>query len=50
MKNIIIILLSFLFLTSCQQMSEINKPDLSMPFAKCPPKDERKLKDILCRE
>ena len=47
MKNIIIILLSIFFLTSCQQMSAIKKPDLSKPFSKCPPKDERTLKDTI---
>ena len=50
MKKITLILISFIFLVSCQTMSSIKKPDLSKPFSKCPPKDERSLKDILCRE
>jgi hypothetical protein len=47
MKKITILFISFLFLTSCET---IRKPDLEKPFSKCPPKEERTLKDILCRE
>ena len=50
MKKILILFTSLLFLTSCETLSSIKKPDLSKPFSKCPPKEERKLKDILCRE
>ncbi len=50
MKKLAIILMSFLFLTSCDTLSSIKKPDLTKPFSKCPPKEERTLKDILCRE
>ena len=50
MKKIAIIFISLLFLTSCETISAIKKPDLKKPFAKCPPKDERTVKDILCRE
>jgi len=50
MKKITVILISFIFLVSCETMSSIKKPELSKPFSKCPPKDERTLKDILCRE
>ena len=47
MKKILILFITLLFVTSCQS---IKKPEISKPFEKCPPKDERTLKDILCRE
>ena len=47
MKKFSILLITFVFLASCET---IRKPDLQKPFSKCPPKDERTLKDILCRE
>jgi len=50
MKKILILFISITFLTSCETLSSIKKPDLTKPFSKCPPKDERTLKDILCRE
>tara|TARA_B100000686_G_scaffold293959_1_gene323847 strand:+ start:467 stop:619 length:153 start_codon:yes stop_codon:yes gene_type:complete len=50
MKKIAIILMSLLFLTSCETIGSIKKPDLTKPFSKCPPKEERTVKDILCRE
>ncbi len=50
MKKIVLMCISFIFIVSCDTISSIKKPDLSKPFSKCPPKEERKLKDILCRE
>ena len=50
MKKIFISLTFFIFLTSCETLSSIKKPDLNNPFGKCPPKDERTVKNILCRE
>ena len=50
MKNIAIIFVSLLFLTSCETIGSIKKPELKKPFGKCPPKEERTVKDILCRE
>ena len=50
MRKILILCVTFLFVVSCETMSSMKKPDLSKPFSKCPPKDERTLKDILCRE
>ena len=50
MKKISILIISFLFLASCETISSFKKPDLTKPFSKCPPKEERTLKDILCRE
>ena len=50
MKKISILFISLLFLTSCETISSIKKPELTKPFSKCPPKGERTLKDILCRE
>ena len=50
MKKIVLMCISLIFIVSCDTISSIKKPDLSKPFSKCPPKEERKLKDILCRE
>ena len=50
MKKIAIIFLSILFLTSCETISSIKKPNLTNPFGKCPPKEDRTVKNILCRE
>ncbi len=50
MKKISILFISLLFLTSCETIGSIKKPELTKPFSKCPPKGERTLKDILCRE
>jgi len=50
MKKILIFFISLLFITSCETISSINKPELQKPFSKCPPKEERTLKDILCKE
>ena len=50
MKRILILFTSLLFLTGCETLSSIKKPDITKPFSKCPPQDERTLKDILCRE
>tara|TARA_Y100000590_G_scaffold364030_1_gene422053 strand:- start:2599 stop:2751 length:153 start_codon:yes stop_codon:yes gene_type:complete len=50
MKRLAIIFISLLFLNSCETIGSIKKPDLSKPFSKCPPKEERTVKDILCRE
>ena len=50
MKKIAIIFISLFFLTSCETISAIKKPELKKPFGKCPPKEERTVKDILCRE
>tara|TARA_Y100000590_G_scaffold407734_1_gene498232 strand:- start:548 stop:691 length:144 start_codon:yes stop_codon:yes gene_type:complete len=47
MKKIAILFISLLFLNSCET---IKKPDLKKPFSKCPPKEERTLKDIFCKE
>ena len=37
-------------LTSCGTDGKLGKPDLKKPFGKCPPKGEKTLKDIFCRE
>mgnify|MGYP001175986404 FL=1 len=50
MKKLTVLFMSFMFLVSCETISSIKKPELSKPFSKCPPKGERTLKDILCRE
>ncbi len=50
MKNITIIILSLLFLTSCETMNAIKKPELKNPFGKCPPKEDRTVKNIFCKE
>ena len=50
MKKIAIIFISLLFLTSCETIGSIKKPDLKKPFGKCPPKEERTLKHIFCKE
>ena len=50
MKRILILFTSLLFLTGCETLSSIKKPDFKKPFGKCPPKGERTVKDILCRE
>ena len=50
MKKIAIIFISLSFLTSCETIGSIKKPELKKPFGKCPPKEERTVKDILCRE
>ncbi len=50
MKKLAILFISFMFLTSCETMSSIKKTDFKKPFSKCPPKGERTVKDILCRE
>tara|TARA_B100001741_G_C16186751_1_gene429477 strand:+ start:435 stop:575 length:141 start_codon:yes stop_codon:yes gene_type:complete len=46
MKKIFLIIISLVFITSCG----MKKPQLGNPFGKCPPKDERNVTDILCRE
>ena len=50
MKNIVIAFFTLMFLTSCETLNSLKKPELSNPFAKCPPKEERTLKNIFCRE
>tara|TARA_Y100001970_G_scaffold258584_1_gene338636 strand:+ start:2150 stop:2302 length:153 start_codon:yes stop_codon:yes gene_type:complete len=50
MKKIIFIITTLFLLTSCGANGKLSKPDLKKPFDKCPPKGERTLKDILCRE
>tara|TARA_B100002051_G_scaffold246863_1_gene255459 strand:- start:100 stop:252 length:153 start_codon:yes stop_codon:yes gene_type:complete len=50
MKKILIMFISLLFLTSCETFSSMKKPDLKNPFGKCPPKEERTIKNILCKE
>ena len=50
MKKLAVLLITFLFLASCETISSIKKPDFKKPFGKCPPKGERTVKDILCRE
>ncbi len=47
MKKLAILFISLIFITACET---VKKPNLEKPFSKCPPKDERTLKDILCRE
>ena len=46
MKRILILFTSLLFLTGCETLSSIKKPDITKPFSKCPPQEERTLKDI----
>ena len=50
MKKILIMFISLLLLTSCETFSSMKKPELKNPFGKCPPKAERTVKNILCRE
>mgnify|MGYP001473698727 CR=1 FL=1 len=50
MKKIAFILTTILLLTSCETTGVLKKPEFKKPFDKCPPKNERSLKDILCRE
>ena len=50
MKKILFIIAALFLLTSCGTNGKFSKPDLKKPFSKCPPKEERTLKDILCRE
>jgi len=50
MKKIVIFLISPLFITSCETISSINKPELQKTFGICPPKEKRTLKNILCNE
>ena len=50
MKKIFLLFISLLFLSSCDTLSSIKKPELKNPFGKCPPKEERTVKNILCRE
>ena len=50
MKKIFIMFISLLFLTSCETFSSMKKPDLINPFGKCPAKEERTIKNILCKE
>ena len=49
MKKISILIVSILLLASCET-TWLKKPEFKKPFGKCPPKGERSLKDILCRE
>jgi len=50
MKKITFLLISLMFLSSCETLNSIKKPELKNPFSKCPPKEERTLKNILCQE
>ena len=54
MKKISTLIVSILLLASCEttglKKPEFKKPEFKKPFGKCPPKGERSLKDILCRE
>ena len=50
MKQITLLVSLFLLLTACETSSGFKKPEFKMPFSKCPPQDEKSLKDILCRE
>tara|TARA_Y100001936_G_scaffold230072_1_gene252834 strand:- start:856 stop:999 length:144 start_codon:yes stop_codon:yes gene_type:complete len=47
MSKIYTLIIALLLLSSCEA---IKKPELTKPFSKCPPQDERTLKDIFCRE
>jgi len=49
MKKIIFIITAFFLLTACQTINE-KTGNLKKPFSKCPPKEERTLKDIFCKE
>tara|TARA_B100000029_G_scaffold433220_1_gene445938 strand:- start:1004 stop:1153 length:150 start_codon:yes stop_codon:yes gene_type:complete len=49
MKKLLFIISALILLNSCSN-GKLNKPDLKKPFSKCPPKGERTIKDILCRE
>ena len=54
MKKIILFLFVFINLTSCEAVKErtdgIKVKDLGNISKECPPKDERTLKHIFCRE
>ncbi len=50
MKNLVYIIIALFLLTSCESAGKFKKPSLKKPFSKCPPKGERTLKDILCKE
>ena len=50
MKKLFLIITALIFLTSCETTGKFKKPEFKKPFSKCPPKEERSLKDILCRE
>ncbi len=49
MKKIIIIIAGFFLLAACQTINE-KTGNLKKPFSKCPPKEEKTLKDIFCKE
>ena len=50
MKKTLLLLISLILLASCETLNSIKKPELKNPFSKCPPKEERTLKNILCQE
>ena len=50
MKKISFILTLFILLASCETTEKFKKPEFKKPFSKCPPQNERTLKDIFCRE